>query len=408
MAKNSNLHAAKAAKNDEFYTQIGDVEREMFHYKDHFRDKIVFCNCDDPDWSAFWRYFHLNFEFLGLKKLIATHYDPVAPTYKLEYMGGNDTDISVGVRTELSENGDFRSPECLELLDECDIVCTNPPFSLFREYVAILMEHGKKFVIIGNKNVITYKEIFPYIRDDKLWIGSKSMGGSLWFRTPDGFENKSDKIVDGIKLTEVPCCWFTNLDHARRHEKLVLYRTYDPEKYPKYDNYDAINVDKVVDIPMDYFEHIGVPISFLDKYCPEQFEIVGATESEGTGFSNGLFRQTDRQTDASASDGQRQESLQAAVHTEKIKIVRQPDRSGKIFPQNGIDLQRLAAQFSGNGFTYHSGVVGVPITFLDKYCPDQFEILGIANSARYIGYECFTFINGRKIYNRILIRRILV
>ena len=169
---NANLHKAKDAKNDEFYTQLTDVAKELMHYKAHFKDKIVLCNCDDPTWSAFWKYFHLNFAELGLKKLISTHYDREEATYKMEYTGGNDNDIDVGVKTPLEGNGDFRNQECLDLLDECDIVVTNPPFSLFREYVAVLMEHKKKFLILGNMNALTYKEIFPLIRDNQLWYGA--------------------------------------------------------------------------------------------------------------------------------------------------------------------------------------------------------------------------------------------
>lgn len=295
MAKNSNLTAAKKAKNDEFYTQISDIEKELIHYWDKLKGKIVFCNCDDPAESNFWRYFHLNFERIGLKKLIATHYDPEKPTYKLEYEGGDDSDWSKGVLTPLRGNGDFRSPECVELLQECDVVVTNPPFSLFREYVAQLVQYGKKFLIIGNKNAVTYKEIFPLIKDNKLWFGPSITGGDREFAIPDYVETtyKNPWIgEDGRRHVRVPGVhWFTNLDHKKRHEPLILFRRYadDPNAYPRYDNYDAINVDKVADIPEDYFEYVGVPITFLDKYCPEQFEIVGATESEGKGFSNGLF-----------------------------------------------------------------------------------------------------------------------
>ena len=273
MAKNGNLHAAKAAKNDEFYTQLTDIEKEMAHYREHFSGKTIFCNCDDPTWSNFWRYFHLNFGFLGLKKLIATHYDPAAPTYKLEYTGGDDCNVETGIRTDLVGNGDFRSEECVELLKEADIVVTNPPFSLFREYVAQLMKHKKKFIIIGNMNAITYKEFFPLIKGDLVWPGVNEKGGtrkgnSLCF-----------SVSDSDILVQVSAWWFTNLDHKKRHEPLILFRSYanEPERFPKYNNYDAINVDKTMDIPVDYDGVIGVPISFLDKYCPEQFEILGSS-----------------------------------------------------------------------------------------------------------------------------------
>lgn len=261
MSANANLHKAKDAKNDEFYTQLTDVAKELMHYKAHFKDKIVFHNCDDPTWSAFWKYFHLNFAELGLKKLISTHYDREEATYKMEYTGGNDNDIEVGVKTPLEGNGDFRNQECLDLLDECDIVVTNPPFSLFREYVAVLMEHEKKFLIIGNKNAITYKEFFPLLKDDEVWIGCTNVKE---FLQPDGSIKKFGNIG-----------WFTNLDVAKRHEKLILWKKYTPEEYPRYDNYDAINVNKVSEIPCDYDGVMGVPITFLDKYNPEQFEVIG-------------------------------------------------------------------------------------------------------------------------------------
>lgn len=284
MAKNANLTAAKKAKNDEFYTQITDIEKELVHYHDQLRGKIIFCNCDDPTYSNFWRYFHLNFGKIGLKKLISTHFDPEKPTYKLEYEGGADADWSVGKLTVLSENGDFRSPECVELLQECDVVVTNPPFSLFREYVAQLMQYGKKFIIIGNKNAVTYKEIFPLIKDNLLWIGYRNMNSDFWLKVPDGqpFEKRID--LEGEKdvpVKHIMACWYTNMDHSKRHEDMPLFRRYydDPSKYPKYDNYDAINVDKVPDIPEDYDGVMGVPITFLDKYCPEQFEIIGISKT---------------------------------------------------------------------------------------------------------------------------------
>lgn len=262
---NANLHKAKDAKNDEFYTQLTDVAKELMHYKAHFKDKIVLCNCDDPAWSAFWKYFHLNFAELGLKKLISTHYDKEEATYKMEYTGGDDNDIEVGIKTPLEGNGDFRNQECLDLLDESDIVVTNPPFSLFREYVAILMEHKKKFLIIGNKNAITYKEFFPLLKNNEVWLGCTNVKE---FLQPDGSIKKFGNIG-----------WFTNLDVAKRHEKLILWKNYTPEEYPKYDNYDAINVDKVSEIPCDYDGVMGVPITFMDKYNPEQFEIIGLLQS---------------------------------------------------------------------------------------------------------------------------------
>ena len=313
---NKTLSAASKAKQDEFYTQLSDIENELKHYKEHFKGKVVFCNCDDPYESNFFKYFAMNFNHLGLKKLICTCYATSPIMYKQLTLFGEEEELceeitnkkpykieitevkdlngdgavdlqdielllkSVDGKPELLKgDGDFRSDECVELLKQADVVVTNPPFSLFREYVAQLIEYNKKFVIIGNKNAITYKEIFPLLKKNKMWIGYKAMGGSLWFTTPDGFGKKSDKIVDGIKLTEVPCCWYTNLDIQKRHENLILYRNYNSEEYPTYDNYNAIEVSKVSEIPEDYYGVMGVPITFMDKYNPEQFEIIGLLQS---------------------------------------------------------------------------------------------------------------------------------
>ena len=266
-AKNTNLNKAKTAKNDEFYTQLSDIEKELGHYKEHFKDKIVFCNCDDPEESNFWFYFAQNFQFLGLKKLISTHYETDKPSYKLEIVKDVNADGKINnldvIKTPLIQNGDFRSNECIELLKECDIVVTNPPFSLFREFVAQLVEYDKKFLIIGNKNAITYKKIFNLIKGDLMWLG---------YNTPQDFIQPTDLVKKSLSgMTR----WFTNLDVKKRHEDLILFRNYTPEKYPKYDNYDAINVDKTVDIPMDYAGVMGVPITFMDNYNPDQFEILG-------------------------------------------------------------------------------------------------------------------------------------
>jgi hypothetical protein len=278
MAKNSNLHAAKDAKNDEFYTQLSDIENELRHYKDHFKGKTIFCNCDDPTWSAFWKYFHLNFEVFGLKKLISTHYDKEETTYKMEYIGGEDENIEAGLKTPLEGNGDFQSEECIELLKESDIVVTNPPFSIFRDYIAQLMEYEKKFIIWGNNNAITYKEFFPLLKENKVWLGYLANKTCI-FRVGNGYqydEKITEQINDGFNYGKVPAIsTFTNLDIAKRHEKLILWKNYTPEEYQKYDNYDAINVDKVANIPVDYDGVMGVPITFLDKFNPEQFEIIG-------------------------------------------------------------------------------------------------------------------------------------
>ena len=280
---NANLHKAKDAKNDEFYTQLTDVSKEMMYYKEHFKDKIVFCNCDDPTWSAFWRYFHLNFAELGLKKLISTHYVKKEATYKMEYTGGDDNDIEIGVKTPLEGNGDFRNRECLDLLDECDIVVTNPPFSLFREYVAVLMEHKKKFIILGNMNALTYKEIFPLIRDNQLWYGASIHSGDRKFYVPDNYPLEAAGCgvdEDGKRYIRVKGVrWYTNMDYSARHEELKLWKTYNESDFPKYENYDAINVNKYSEIPVDYNGVMGVPITILDFYCPEQFDILGISAS---------------------------------------------------------------------------------------------------------------------------------
>jgi hypothetical protein len=335
---NKNLHSARTAKTDEFYTQLVDIEKELKHYKDQFRGKVVYCNCDDPYESNFFKYFASNFNALGLKKLITTSYSgspivggqlplfQVAGTkgkqpFKIEIKEVPDTDKDGAINlddvkyllkhdkntaTPLKGSGDFRSDECIELLGRADIVVTNPPFSLFREFVAQLMEHKKKFLILGDQNAITYKETFGYIKDDKLWLGYDN-GGTKWFQVPMDYDITTEsrkKIVNGVKYFSMGrILWFTNLDTTKRHENLILYKKYTSKEFPKYDNYDVINVDKVSDIPMNY-----------------------------------------------------------------------------------------------------KGVMGVPITFVDKYNPKQFEILGVANSARWIGYKCLTLIQGRKIYNRILIK----
>lgn len=318
MAGNLSLQQANKAKNDEFYTQLSDIENELVHYKDFFNGKTVFCNCDDPYESNFFKYFALNFNHLKLKKLIATCYDssPVAGEqlslfpdkhpYKIEITEVKDVngDLAIDL-TEVEyllkndknvlkklKSGDFRSEECINALKECDVVVTNPPFSLFREYVAQLVEYDKKFIIIGNKNAITYKEIFPLIKENKLWTGYRGFSGGMWFYS--NYEGKTEKIIDNKKVINVPSIWFTNVDHKKRHEDIILYKQYSPEEYPKYDNYDAIEVSKTADIPCDYDGIMGVPITFIDKYNPEQFEIFGCTESEGKGFSCGLWNENSK------------------------------------------------------------------------------------------------------------------
>ncbi len=316
MAGNRPLHAANKAKKDEFYTQLSDITNELRHYKDHFKGKVVLCNCDDPYESNFFKYFALNFNFLGLKKLICTCWDGSPITgrelnlfdepqdddgrshiaYKLELTevsdltGDGATDLNdVRLFLEMHKpellkgNGDFRSRECIELLKESDIVVTNPPFSLFREYVAQLVEYDKKFLIIGNQNAIVCKEIFPLIKENKMWLGFGFKGGATHFISHyEDVATAGDHRAGMIRVSGV--VWFTNLDHNKRHYPLDLYKHYTPEEYPKYDNYDAIEVSKTSEIPMDYDGVMGVPITFLDKYCPEQFEIIW--QASGNTYSN--------------------------------------------------------------------------------------------------------------------------
>ena len=284
MAKNKNLHEAHRAKKDEFYTQLGDIEKELCHYKGQFRDKVVFCNCDDPEYSNFWTYFAMNFRQLGLRKLISTHYNADgSPSYKQEV----DAETAIFdeynepsfVRASLAGDGDFRSEECIKLLEEADVVVTNPPFSCFREYVAQLMEYGKQFLILGNINAVTYKEIFPLIKDNKIWPGYL-FNTVMHFIVPESYVSNV-RNENGEKVAKVAgIAWYTNLDVAKRHEELDLVKKYygHEDEYPTYDNYDAINVDKTVDIPGDYDGVMGVPITFLDKYNPEQFTILGITQ----------------------------------------------------------------------------------------------------------------------------------
>ncbi len=325
MAGNSNLQRANKAKQDEFYTQLIDIENELRHYKAHFKDKVVLCNCDDPYESNFFKYFAMNFNHLGLKKLIATCYDgsPILSTelplfgtceklnripYKITITEVKDynqdgaidlADVQWLLKNRrntmefLVNGGDFRTYECMEILSQADIVVTNPPFSLFREYVQLLMNYKKKFLIIGNVNSITYKEIFPLIKSNQIWLGASIHSGDREFRVPDSYplEAAGCRIDEnGTKFIRVKGVrWYTNLDYPQRHEELVLYKRYTPEEYPKYDNYDAINVAKTAEIPYDYTGIMGVPITFIDKFNPDQFEILGATESEGKGFSCGLW-----------------------------------------------------------------------------------------------------------------------
>lgn len=308
---NKNLHRANKAKKDEFYTQLVDIEKELKHYKEQFKGKIVYCNCDDPFESNFFKYFASNFNALKLKKLIATSYSgsPIVggqlPLFEIKGAKGKqplkieitkvpdvDGDGAIDIddvkqllkhdkntATPLKGSGDFRSDECIELLKQVDIVVTNPPFSLFREYVAQLAEHNKRFIILGNQNAIIYKEIFTLIKENKLWLGYDN-GGTKWFQVPGDYDIPTEsrkKIKDGVKYFSMgSIMWFTNLDTTKRHQDIDLYKKYTPKEYPKYDNYEAIEVSRFIDIPKDYTGVMGVPITFLDRYNPDQFEIVGS------------------------------------------------------------------------------------------------------------------------------------
>lgn len=328
MAGNGNLHNSRADKADEFYTQLSLIESELKHYKDHFKGKVILCNCDDPFESNFFKYFAIYFNSLGLKKLIATCYatSPVVYTqldlfgtesavsreksqrkpYKIEIT--EVTDENQDGRTDLSDveyllrnrknaltllqgDGDFRSPECIELLKQADIVVTNPPFSLFREFMALLMEYNKAFLIVGNQNAITYREILPLIRDNDVWLGYNN--GHFWFAVPNTYEEKATDFkidVNGQKWRRMGnICFFTNLDIEKRHEDMTLFREYSPDVYPKYDNYDAIEVSRTADIPCDYYGVMGVPITFMQYYNPNQFEILGDSRyHDGQNFSDDI------------------------------------------------------------------------------------------------------------------------
>jgi hypothetical protein len=319
ISSNKKLNSANKAKKDEFYTQLADIENELKHYKSQFRNKVVYCNCDDPFESNFFKYFAANFNALKIKKLITTSYvkspivgeqlslfdiEGLKPEGKepiiieINEVKDLDSDGAIGLKDielllrhdanaakPLKGNGDFRSDECIELLKLADIVVTNPPFSLFREYVAQLVEYDKSFLVIGNLNAITYKDCFELIKNNKMWLGLTMDGRNKWFRVPNSYpinDNVANsKIENGNKYLFVKgCLWFTNMDTKKRHEEMTLYKKYNLKDFPKYDNYDAIEVSKAVEIPMDYYGTIGVPITFLNKYNPDQFDIIGITDRD--------------------------------------------------------------------------------------------------------------------------------
>lgn len=300
MSSNKNLHKAKAIKNDEFYTQISDIEKELRNYEKHFNNKHIFCNCDDPEFSNFWRYFALNFKRLNIKRLTSTHYSKNSnSSYRMDMFKNvpenyikrhtfmtleeSGIELPLGYITPIEGNGDFRSNESIKLLQECDIVVTNPPFSLFGEYISQLIEYNKNFIVLGSQNALTTNQIFPLLKENKLWTGVYA--GNMEFRVPNKEEYKREGARFWIdengdywrSLGNI--CWFTNLDHYKRHENIILYKKYNKTDYPKYDNYNAINVDKVADIPEDYTGIMGVPVTYLYKHNPSQFQIIGQTHS---------------------------------------------------------------------------------------------------------------------------------
>lgn len=375
---NANLSNSKIAKNDEFYTSYNDIESELQHYPGAFQGKTIYCNCDNPEWSNFWRYFHLNFEHLGLKKLIATHYDKEKPTYKMEYTGGDDNNVEAGVKTPLEGNGDFRNQECIDLLKEADIVVTNPPFSIAREdFIPQLFEYKKKFLIIGDLNWVTYKIIFPLLKNNEMWMGYSAVKE---FLQPDGTIKKF-----GNKL------WFTNLDIKKRHEKLILWKNYTPAEFPQYDNYDAINVDKVSNIPCDYCESWEVTEDEFKNFSADEWEVTRTGERDG---EKSFFIIPAKGTPLRKRLSEHRLGYKEEIEGKLLKYIKKKIPSAWQ-PETLKDLPALTQQqekmarileeslnteeFSSE--RYCNGIAGVPITFLDKYNPEQFEIVN-ANDYR--------------------------
>ena len=443
---NSSLSAAKTTKNDEFYTQYADIQKEVNAYNEYdknvFRDKTVLLPCDDPEQSNFTKFFAQNFERYGLKRLISTSYarsskkskygidtypslfEEESPIYDADKSKSHGrifildrTDVTGDGRVDyddltweyLDGDGDFRSDEVKRLRDDADVIVTNPPFSMFREFLAWIVEADKKFLVIGNMNAITYKEVFPLIKENKIWLGATGFTNDMVFAVPEGTDIAESDRAKAAKLGYVGnftrlgnSCWFTNLDHGRRHQPLSLMTMADnlkfsrhkeirgKEAYDHYDNYDAIEVPYTDAIPSDYTECLGVPISFLDKYCPFQYKIIGATESEGKGFSAGLWN-----PDSGIS--------QATINGNKVY------KRLFIKKLNGGGYQRMIETIVKMGIaleeiTYYSGIMGVPISFLDKYCPEQFEIIGLDRYVKDNPHYGKRFnLNGKETYARVLI-----
>lgn len=373
VAGKESLVRANRAKNDEFYTQLVDVEAELWHYRAQFRGKVVFCNCDDPYESSFFKYFAMNFNHLGLKKLVTTCYagSPITgeqlslfdvegmpedtaerPAYRVEITevpdANNDgaidlSDVEYLLKNErnaltlLAGDGDFRSAECIAMLEEADIVVTNPPFSLFREYIALLVEHGKQFIVLGNQNAITYSEIFKLIKEDRLWLGYDN-GGVKWFQVPDDYDHTTTasriKVEAGVRyLSMGNINWFTNIDTTKRHDTITLYKRYSPDEYPRYDNYDAIEVSRYADIPYDFDGAMGVPITFLDKYSPDQFEILGWTR----GREEFEAWPTKRYVKARQIKPDGTESNGGKVNTGPTLLVAQRPAKGTVYLADGVE-----------------------------------------------------------------------
>lgn len=406
---NTSLHQAKKAKQDEFYTQYDDISKEVYEYAgrrgggstNYFEDQVVFLNCDDPEWSNFWQYFYDNFDDLKLARLISTHYDTQEPTYKMivDRDGERDDDGRIiPVTTPLKGNGDFRSGECIDLLDESDIVVTNPPFSLFREYLAQLIEHEKKFLIIGNQNCITYKEVFPLLKDNVMWLGVNN--GPMEFEVPSSYskirrvdDNDPDNPKYYAKLGNI--CWFTNLDHKRRHSPIPLGKRYDPQDYPPYDNYDAIEVSRVVDIPVDYEPGYLVPVAYRKELEEEGF-ILGHERKNASGEMCvcvcGRRHDTAPCADGGVGVVQRRDGSSDNVHGQAQSGAVRDSEVQEGHGREGSRCEWEAALLSyldtAEPLEYCSGVMGVPITYPSQHCPEQFEIVNANDYRRTDDVRC--------------------